>query len=60
MENLDTVRARFQEACNAYAITSGAASHYYEGVMTGIVDAVAAMLGISWIEADVLLRKTKD
>jgi len=59
MKNLNTIRARFQEACNAYATTSGTQSAYYEGKIVGMVDAVSEMLGISWVEADVLLRKTE-
>lgn len=38
---------------------SGEEWEYFEGKTIGIVDALAAVLGIEWIEADVALRTFK-
>jgi hypothetical protein len=57
MENIQIIRQRYQEANAIYA--TGKDTAYYEGKIVGIVEVVAACLGISWIEADNLLRKTE-
>lgn len=59
MENIDIIRQKFQEACAIYATASGHTASYQEGKMVGMVEAVATIKGISWIEADVLLRKVQ-
>lgn len=57
MEKIENIRARFQEAVKVYNTASGSDASYYEGKMVGMIEAVAELLGIEWIEADVLLRK---
>jgi hypothetical protein len=57
MENLSIVRQRYAEAYAIY--NTGKDTAYYEGKIVGIVEGVAACLGISWIEADNLLRKSE-
>jgi hypothetical protein len=57
MENLDIIRQRYQEAYAIY--NTGKDTAYYEGKIVGIVEAVAAIKGISWIEADNLLRNVQ-
>ena len=57
MENLDNIRQKFQEAYAIY--NTGKDTAYYEGKIVGIVEAVAAIKGISWIEADNLLRNVQ-
>lgn len=59
MEKIETIRQKFQEACAIYATASGPMASYQEGKMVGMIDAVALLMDISWIEADVLLRKTQ-
>lgn len=59
MEKIEIIRQRFQEAVNAYSTSSGASASYYEGKIVGLTEAVSYWMGISWIEADVLLRKTE-
>ena len=55
MESIEFIRQRYQEARNAY--NTGKDNAYYEGKMVGIVEAVASIKGISWIEADILMNK---
>jgi hypothetical protein len=55
MENINITRQRYQEARNVY--NTGKDNAYYEGKMVGIVEAVAAIKGISWIEAEVLITQ---
>lgn len=57
MENIDILRQKFQEAYAIY--NTGKDTAYYEGKIVGIVETVAAIKGISWIEADVLLRRAQ-
>ena len=57
MEKLETIRQKFREACAIYATASGPTASYQEGKMVGMIDTVAMMMDISWIEADVLLRQ---
>jgi len=57
MENLAIIRQRYQEAYAIY--NTGKETAYYEGKIVGIVEGVAAMMNISWIEADNLLRKSE-
>ena len=57
MENLDTLRQKFQEAVDDY--NTGKDTAYYEGKIVGIVETVAAIKGISWIEADNLLSNAQ-
>jgi hypothetical protein len=57
MENIDIIRQRYAEAYAIY--NTGKDTAYYEGKIVGIVEAVAAIKGISWIEADNLLRKAQ-
>ncbi len=59
MDKIEIIRQRFQEAQNAYSTASGASASYYEGKIVGMIEAVSYLMGISWIEADVLLRKTE-
>jgi hypothetical protein len=56
MEKLEIIRQRYAEAYAIY--NTGKDTAYYEGKIVGIVEGVSAMLGISWIEADNLLRKS--
>lgn len=57
MKSVDLMRAKFRSAQEMMAKTSGVSTCYWLGVSIGIVDVVAAVEGIQWIEADVLLRK---
>lgn len=57
MENISIIRQRYQEAYAIY--NTGKDTAYYEGKIVGIVEAVAAVKGISWIEADNLLRNVQ-
>jgi len=57
MEKLEIIRQRYAEAYASY--NTGKDTAYYEGKIVGIVEGVAAMTDISWIEADNLLRKTE-
>jgi hypothetical protein len=58
MESIEFIRQRYQEARNAY--NTGKDNAYYEGKMVGIVEAVASIKGISWIEADILMNKSEN
>jgi hypothetical protein len=55
MEKIEIIRERYQEARNAYNTDKNNA--YYEGKMVGIVEGVAYIMGISWIEAEVLITQ---
>ena len=55
MESIEIIRQRYQEARNAY--NTGKDNAYYEGKMVCIVEGVAYMMGISWIEAEVLITQ---
>ena len=55
MEKIEIIRERYQEARNAYNTSKNNA--YYEGKMAGIVEGVAYIMGISWIEAEVLITQ---
>ena len=57
MEQIEVIRGKFQEAARIYANSNGPDAHYNEGKMVGMIESVAYMMGITWIEADVLLRK---
>lgn len=57
MENLNIIRQRYAEANAIY--NTGKDTAYYEGKIVGIVEGVAACLNITWIEAEVLLRKSE-
>ena len=58
MEKIEIIRQRYQEARNAYNTSlHSASSYYYEGKMVGIVEGVAYVMGISWIEAEVLITQ---
>lgn len=57
MEKIEIIREKFKEACRMYSASNGSESYYYEGKMVGMVEGVSAMMDISWIEADILLRK---
>lgn len=57
MEKIEIIREKFQEAARVYATSSGSDASYYEGKMVGMIEGVAYFMNISWIEADVLLRK---
>ena len=57
MENIEVIREKFQESTRIYATSHDSTAAYYEGKMVGMIEGVAAMMGITWIEADVLLRK---
>jgi len=59
MENLDIIRAKFQEVVDDYNASHSEEASYYEGKIVGYIEAVSFIKGISWIEADVLLRKTQ-
>ena len=59
MDNFECLRQKFQEAYAIYATASGMSFHYNEGKIVGMIEAVAYIKGISFIEADVLLRKTQ-
>jgi len=58
MENIEIIRQRYQEARDAYLTVKDNA--YYEGKMVGILEGVAICLGISWIEADILINKREN
>jgi hypothetical protein len=61
MEKIEIIRQRYQEARNAYNTALHApAAYYYEGKMVGIVEGVAAGMGISWLEADILINKSEE
>ena len=61
MEKIEIIRQRYQEARNAYNTSlHSAGSYYYEGKMVGIVEGVAAGMGISWLEADILINKREE
>ena len=55
MEKIEIIRQRYQEARDIY--NTGKDNAYYEGKMVGIVEGVAYMMGISWIEAQVLITQ---
>ena len=57
MEKIEVLRAKFKEVNAIYATSSGTEFHYNEGKIVGMIEGVAAMMGITYIEADVLLRK---
>ena len=57
MEKIELVREKFKEAARIYATSKDSTAHYYEGKMVGMVEGIASLLEITWIEADVLLRK---
>jgi hypothetical protein len=57
MENLDIIRAKFQEAVDDYNASHSEEASYYEGKIVGYIEALSFIKGISYIEADVLLRK---
>lgn len=57
MERIEVIRKKFQEANRLYKTYSGYDAIFYEGKMIGMIEGVADMLDITWIEADVLLRK---
>ena len=59
MENLDTLRQKFQEAVDDYNASHSEEASYYEGKIVGYIEAVSWVKGISYIEADVLLRKAQ-
>jgi|APCry1669189000_1035189.scaffolds.fasta_scaffold435649_1 hypothetical protein len=57
MERIEVIRKKFREANLLYKTYSGYDAIFYEGKMVGMIEGVASMMGITWIEADVLLRK---
>jgi hypothetical protein len=57
MEKIEFIRQRYQEARDAYNTSKNNA--YYEGKMVGIIEGVAYIMGISWIEADILMNKSE-
>lgn len=57
MEKIEVIREKFRDTCDSYRTSYGSDAAYNEGKMVGMIEGVAAMLGITWIEADVLLRK---
>ena len=59
MEKIEIIRQKFTEACAIYDTASGTTAAYQEGKMIGMIEGVAAMMDISWMEADNLLRKTE-
>ncbi len=59
MENLDIIRAKFQEAVDDYNASHSEEASYYEGKIVGYIEALSFIKGISYIEADVLLRNVQ-
>jgi hypothetical protein len=59
MENITVIRDKFQETVNLYDSSFGSTSAYYEGKIVGMIEGVAAMLSITWIEAEIMLRKSE-
>jgi hypothetical protein len=59
MENIDIIRQRYQDTVKEHKNASGADARYYVGKLVGMADAVSDILNISWIEADMLLRKAQ-
>ena len=57
MQDLKNIRRRYQDTVKDHKEASGADARYYVGKLVGMSDAVADMLNISWVEADVLLNK---
>ena len=57
MEKIEVLQEKFKELCNQHKTSHGYDASYYEGKMVGMIEGVSMLMGISWIEADVLLRK---
>jgi hypothetical protein len=59
MENISIIRAKFQEAVDDYNASHSEEASYYEGKIVGYIEALSFIKGISYIEADVLLRNVQ-
>lgn len=59
MEKIENIRKVFRSVLEDFSKASGSDAAYQHGKMVGIIEGVSMMMGISWIEADVLLRKTE-
>ena len=58
MENMQTLRVKYQEFRQDFADAKGLEDRSYRhGKMIGFIEAVSFAFGITWIEAEVLLRK---
>ena len=57
MEKIEIIRENFQDTLKCYQTANGSNASYYEGKLVGLAQAAALFLNITWIEADVLLRK---
>lgn len=55
MEKMDTLIAKYLEVAALYHTSNGPMASYYEGKMVGMAEAVADLLGITWLEATVKL-----
>jgi hypothetical protein len=60
MKNLQTLQAKYREFTQDFANAEGLEDgSYRHGKMIGFVEAVSFAFGITWIEAEVLLRNTQ-